>query len=778
VPQPASRRSSLARLLVATLLAAAVGSTMPAALLSGVAAAELTDSPDRLDHPILDLALLAPDGPDDAPRLLVIDATAPQAGTVRLAILQRDGPWSVVSDLALELDARATDALGTPWLIGLGPDRFALLSVATATDRTIVIGLRTDGGPGRNEVVESGRVTVGLAIDDAGAADVDGDGAVELALGSARTVRAGGTCQGSTVTILDGVTLAPLATIDIAGRRLAGGVLGRWDGLPGDDLLAYAYPNCPAGPDTANEVHLMAIRLRDGAVIRDEPGIAADGLGFLGLPVRADIDGTGTHEVVAMSAEGLAIVDPARDWQALPLGTTTAFPVLAVDDRDATGPGARVAFVDVGGPDGPSTARIVRSVEGFVDIQGAQAYRPEEVVPARAEDVFIENMGAIQRQASPVGWLGPTTDDACPDLFLTGSILPCGEGELRAGPAWIGTRPVAVVVDDGRRRLVVAAGLAQDPSTGYPRTPTPWATAGAGWWRHGPSGPFALAELRAGDATYYREFPVPRVTIERTTAPDATTDIPGFTGVRLFVRIEALTPDAGEPIGNPSRGEVLSPAPPGSRPTLVTRIAVPPGVEAGRDGGFATIPLADATLPDGSPADRWSVAVVPVNDWGEMGAPVAAAVVRDAIGPSLVVEAPFTSPIWPFPASLGGSAEPRSVVRVDGLGTMELDRRGRFSIQMALAPWPQTLRITATDASGNVTRRDVSVVGGVDYRRFPWGTIAAGALLLAVGASGLFGSRRRRGDHAPAAGRPLTIYAADDGPMAEVEDLPPGGGLA
>ena len=114
---------------------------------------------------------------------------------------------------------------------------------------------------------------------------------------------------------------------------------------------------------------------------------------------------------------------------------------------------------------------------------------------------------------------------------------------------------------------------------------------------------------------------------------------------------------------------------------------------------------------------------------------------------------------------------------VAGIGPVELDRRGQFAIRTPLAPWPQTLVVTATDASGNVTRRELSVVGGIDYRRFPWATIVAAALLLAVVASGLLGNRWRR-----SVGRPVVVpgrsaYALDDGPVAEMEDLPPGSGL-
>ena len=121
--------------------------------------------------------------------------------------------------------------------------------------------------------------------------------------------------------------------------------------------------------------------------------------------------------------------------------------------------------------------------------------------------------------------------------------------------------------------------------------------------------------------------------------------------------------------------------------------------------------------------------VAPLNDWGEVGPVAVGLVQRDATGPTLVVGEPFTTPVWPLPAKLTGSAEPGSTVVVEGVGEAALDRRGGFAFQTTLAPWPQTIRVTATDASGNRTVREVSIIGGVDYRRFPWTVILAVAIV-------------------------------------------------
>ena len=776
MPHPASRRRSVVRQVATALLAWAV--LMPVAVgVPGVAAVEPTDSLNRLDHPIVDLALLAPSGPDDAPRLFVVDAIESLPGVFRIAILRRDGAWDVDSEMQVDLGVAGV----TPWLVGLGPTRFALLAVTPSAERTMIVGIQTDAGAGRADLAETGRQALAVAVDDAGAADVDGDGTLELVLGSARTTRTGETCQGSYLRILDGRTFEPrLPTLEVSARRLAAGVIGRWDEAPGDDLLAYAYPNCPARPDAGAEVSLVSIRLADGVLGLNRGGIGVDAPSFLGPPVRLDLDGTGMHEVVALDAHGLSVLDPSSGWGAQRIGTSVATAVVAgapmAANADAVG--VPIAWVDPGQAVGVLTARLIRDDLGSIGVIGWDYLTRGTASPASLDAAFIEAAGAVRRQVSPAGWLGATTDGGCPDLVLAGAILPCGSTDLHAGAAWIGTRPVTVLDDDGNRRLMVAAGLGRDPSSGYPQTPSPWATAPAGWWRHGPSGPFALAELRAADLMYFREFPTPSATLERTSAADATTGIPGFTGVRMFVRVTALTAEAADPPGAPTLGEFLSAEPSDSIRLLTARIKVPPGVEAGRDGGLATIRLGDTTLVDGTRADRWSVAVLPVNDWGEIGSPVGRVVIRDAVGPSLVVEVPFTSAVWPFTASITGSAEPRSVVRVAGVGDMELDRRGRFTIQTGLAPWPQTLSVTATDASGNITLREVSLIGGIDYRRFPWAMIAAIALLLVVALSGLLGSRRRGGPPGLLGGRTVALSSVDDGPMAEMEELPPGSGLA
>jgi hypothetical protein len=275
--------------------------------------------------------------------------------------------------------------------------------------------------------------------------------------------------------------------------------------------------------------------------------------------------------------------------------------------------------------------------------------------------------------------------------------------------------------------------------------------------------------------TYFLEFPVPRASIDPTAAADGGTELPGFTGARLFVSAIAIGDGAEPPAEVPDPLDALVRH--GVRPSVesVVRVPVPPGLESGRDGSFAPFSLDAVRLPDGSPADRWQLTVVPINDWGEVGSTASGTIIRDLEGPRVSVEVPFVSPIWPIPARLSGAADPGSTVEVEGVGPIEPDRRGRFAFETPLAPWPQDLRVTATDRSGNRTVQAISVIGGLDYRRLPWAFLAALGILGVVAVRGLGAAGNLR---ALRVGEGAAWSAAgDDETGPEIEDLPPGSGL-
>jgi hypothetical protein len=741
-------------------------------------------SPNRLDHPIVDVAALEPAGPDAAPRLLTL--TAPDdTGVVRLSILVRDRAWAAVQEYDLDLGENGLIGADVPWLVGLGAASFVLIATDESGD-TLLWSFRTDTGAGGDRIGETGGVVIDRTVHDAAAADVDGDGTTELVVATTDD----DPCAGTVVDVFrSDPAVRPTGSFRVAGRGLAGGVVGAFDDDPGDDLVAYATTACPAGSVSPAAVGLVAVRLSDGAVLLDHPVPDADESPWRGLPLAADVDGDGRHEVFARDAGELVLLDPARDWARTVVGDE-AMPVLFSSGTNAAARETRIAWLEVTGETGAIRSARVAS-RGSDLVVGASEEIPLEFGSddQRAAMAAIGLIGSASTQGPGVAWFADVATPGCPVLIVPLAIRSCDEEVLRPGATWVATRPVLILGDDSRRRLLVAGGLGWGDDL-LPLAPTPWATAPPGWWRHGPSVPFALSELRAADVTYYRDFPVPRSTMERVAAADRSTNVPGFTGSRVFLRSMPLGEDQPdpEPFETTVGALLVETEEPGRR--TVARIAVPPGLESGRDGSVVNVPLGDPTLPDGSPVARWAVTVVPINDWGEVGPSVTGIVERDLVGPSLSLDVPMVTPVWPLPAKLVGASDPDTTVVVDGLGEMELDRRGRFDLVTQLAPWPQTLRLVAIDASGNVTRREVSVIGGVDYRRLPWPAIGAVVLLVVVAISSALGSRRVRAETAGTARRRLgwtwaggspearpARAEADDGPRIEIEDLPPGAGL-
>jgi hypothetical protein len=754
-----------AAVLAAAVIVGLAG--MRPAVVSGASFEAVEEADSRIERPMVDVHLLAPEPGERAPRLLVIDAERAAAGAIRMALLVRDRSWSEVASLDVGLRPAAGGirpewGLDTPWMVPLDDRSVAVIANAPGEGAAYVARVSVAAGSETGRELDGGRwARIPFEVDDAGLADPDGDGQPSLLLASARTERGGATCQGTTILVTDPVTFATEATVVLPDRRIAAGVVGAFDAVRGDELVAYAYPNCPAGPDTAVEARLVAIALRDGSVVFEQR--AAVATGFLGAPVRVELP-DGRQAVVARVAAGLALLVPGEPWMEVPLTDGAAWPLAAVPSLDGGDdavfawmdlePGARTVVV--------GTMRDAPSATGTIEPVVIDAQRWEHVIAS------VEESG--RTGAPPVALLADVGGSGCPDLFLPGALLACGETTPRTGAAWTATRPLHVFGEGSSRRLLVAAGIGWDEGR-PPRTPAPAASGVSGWWRHGPSAPFVLAEARAADATYFRDFPVPLATVERVAGPQGTVDLPGFTGTRLFVRVREAPEEATE-ASVPSRDEILrAPSAPAER-LVVARVDVPPAVETGRDGGFARVDLGPSRSGEGP----WLVTVVPINDWGELGRPGAGIVARDVRAPLLEFEAPFTTPIWPETAELTGVAEPRTTVLVDGEGPLELDRRGRFVIRETLTPWPRTFRLTATDASGNVTAMDVTVVGGIDYRQLPLEAMLATVLLIAAIVSGIFGSRRRAGATPRMDDGLAQRRWVDDGPGPEIEDLPSSGG--
>jgi hypothetical protein len=628
-------------------------------------------------------------------------------------------------------------------------------------------------------LVETGRRGFDRAIEDAGAPDADGDGSAELLLHFMPDAGVDGRCTTSDLAVLQAASFATIRDLTLPWSTLGAGVLGRWDMTNGDDLLAYT-ADCVSGTDPGTR--LAAVRLLDGAVIHTaDLGLTPEEVESLGSPLRLDLDGVAPDEAVALTALGVAIIDPASAWIETQIGSASAIPLVAGPDAATRDRMQRVALIEPWEGGFIATGRFQRGAGSAIVGDASSVLDWSSMPAARWGLISAAALHGAERHDPAAAWIGGALDPGCTDLVVPAGILPCGEADLRPGAAWLATRPIAVMGIERQRRFLVGAGVEWDPDAGLPAAPSPWASGPPGWWRHGPSVAFVVSEVRVDDLTYFRDFPVPHASIDRTTSADARTTLPGFTGARFFVVAAALTD--GEELGahaeqTQSALAALAGAA-GDRVTgHVVRVPVPPGLESGRDGSFVRLSLADVTLPDGTAAGRWALRVVTINDWGEAGAPAVGVASRDTKGPSVSVDMPFLSPVWPVPARLVGGTEPGSIVEVEGVaGPFVLDRRGQFAIDTTLAPWPQTLRITATDEAGNRTRSEITVIGGIDYRRLPWALLAALALLLVVTIRGLGTSGPARAVVGAVGGARWSTAGVDDGPVPEIEELPPGAGL-
>jgi hypothetical protein len=292
-------------------------------------------------------------------------------------------------------------------------------------------------------------------------------------------------------------------------------------------------------------------------------------------------------------------------------------------------------------------------------------------------------------------------------------------------------RPLALV-GPASDRVLSGETIHWQPGAGELVEPSPllaWSSKRG--WRGGPSVPFELGEVSRTDVSYFSSFPQPTPTVDRyTTGVPPRTYAGGWNGMRYLIRARALGDAAPGP--PPSLEEFLGrPALPGEGIQL-TRSPVRPGDRSGIKQSSAEISLPRAEDPA---VERWLVELVEINAWGEISGHLAQIVARDVSAPRLVVQVPSFTPPWPFAASLHGEAESGATVSVAGSGSVRANRLGRFTVPAQLAPWPQTIEVRAVDRSGNESVRQVSVVGGFDYRQLPWALIGT-LVLVAVLALG------------------------------------------
>jgi hypothetical protein len=109
------------------------------------AGAEPALSPNLLDQPIVDLAILPSPGREANPSLLILEAEPRSPSVARLSIMRRDAAWESSASTVIDLGA---EDLTARWLVGLDEDRFALIATspqtAPGTGRAVLVVLTFD----------------------------------------------------------------------------------------------------------------------------------------------------------------------------------------------------------------------------------------------------------------------------------------------------------------------------------------------------------------------------------------------------------------------------------------------------------------------------------------------------------------------------------------------------------------------------------------------------------------------------------------------------------
>jgi hypothetical protein len=240
---------------------------------------------------------------------------------------------------------------------------------------------------------------------------------------------------------------------------------------------------------------------------------------------------------------------------------------------------------------------------------------------------------------------------------------------------------------------------------------------------------------------------VPISVLDTTVSAAGTIDLEGPTGTRLLVRARAVTTT-----GVPSKAGVdwtpegfLRTDPLENEFVGMIRVQVPDGTEPGASVGSVPFDIvANVRTGDGSTTDRWDISIAALDGSGDLSNPVRATASLDLTPPALSLDAPLVSPPWPFDATITGTSEAGVSVRLGQGSPARVDSSGAFEIRTKLAPWPQTLEVTAVDPSGNATPASISVMGGLDIRKLPWPAIAAVTIIVAAALSSMRGGRRGR----------------------------------
>ena len=771
-PSPATRRQTRSwrgRMLAVVLVGAALltgGASVPMRAADG-------DTSPILDRPIVDVAFVDR-GAGASPDLLTVALDDTTFGQARLTLLRRESTWVVEA----EESAGLTDGFdgSYPWLIQVEPDLFAMI-VTTGAGSTLAF--RIELGPADSGIVAIGPpIEMAIFATDAGVADATGDGTPDLIL--AGPVNPAETeCPSAGVAVVSGRDWTPTFQQSVKVprseriMRLAGAALGEWDGRPGIDLLANAYESCPSLPDYGEQHHLLVIRLNDGAVVVDRatsPEETAAANPWPSQPLVLDVDADGHNEALIATDAGLRIVDPSDGWRTSPVGGSRAVVLAAT----AMATGATATSVTWARATDDRTdpvlgvARVTR-VDGSMEVDPVTV-RTSPDLPAGdfAEAVARVEAAAMGQQPLP-SVLADVDGGGCADVVVPLMWVGCETGEVQRGPSWLDSRPLGLVGTGPDRRLLVAAGLDWYPYLGGPQAPAPLAARAPGAWRSGPSPRFVLAEVPLGAI---RSAPGPAIAmpeIRRAASRDGVVEFRWPAGTRLLVR--AVPSGAGVQSAQTASvatrdGFLHVDAVDGEFAGLVPR---DPGQTDGTSSSLLTrFDLHSNVLAlDRSPAERWIVSAVALDAFGAISEPVQATAVIDHAAPSISLDAPPLSPPWPFGATLRGTTEAGASVSLPSATPVVAGSDGSFELPAQLAPWPQTLELTAVDPAGNIAVASVWVMGGVDIQGLPWPAIGALVVLLAVVLSSLRGARRLRPSVAAGGLRQMP----DDDHGAVIEEL-------
>ncbi len=435
---------------------------------------------------------------------------------------------------------------------------------------------------------------------------------------------------------------------NVKAVRLSGVASGEFDGRPGDDLVGSAYDTCGPDPDIPDRHHLVAVRLADGAVIKDIPSTEVDSETIVPtLPLVVDVDGDGRDEVVLPTVTDVAIYDPTDHWRRLSLGAGAVAP-FAATDGSAGGKPAIVRWL-AWAPTSGSELRSVslERVAGSLTETGTTS----TPVPGLSADentalmLRMNNVASIQ--TPPVSLAADVNRDGCLDLVLLGIVADCaGTGPIRPGPAWLNTRPLGVVGTPDDPHLLVAEGLDWYPYAGGGTPPSPGASA-PGWWRNGGIEAFFLAEVPLAFDAAAQSAAAPVIPVFTDRFGSIRLEAP--TATRLLIRAHPLASDAPPSTSTPTVESFLWSDPPDGEYSMLKWLSDAAGT--GSVGASTQFDIVnEVSSQDGAPVDRWSVSVAALDARGNVSQVSDLIITYDQTAPTVTLDTPAVSAPWPFEA--------------------------------------------------------------------------------------------------------------------------------